>query len=71
MLLSLQMTAVIKCDCIMRDVCNTNGFVDQNCPYDGPGLPLNDIETEEILLTLCPDFFNDRKYDLFRNFNMK
>lgn len=55
------LTGEIKGDCVMRDVCNTNGFVDQNCPYDGPGIPLNDAEAEKILAKLCPDFFIDRK----------
>jgi Niemann-Pick C1 protein len=43
----------------MYGVCNTNGFTDQNCPYDGPGITLNDTEAEEILLRRCPDFFSD------------
>jgi hypothetical protein len=55
------LTHEIKSDCVMRDVCNTNGFVDQNCPYDGPALPLNNTVAEDILAKLCPDFFNGRK----------
>jgi hypothetical protein len=55
------LTAGIKGNCVMRDVCNTNGFVDQNCPYDGPGIPLNNPEAEKALLKLCPDFFTDCK----------
>lgn len=43
----------------MYDVCNTNGFTDQNCPFDGPGKSLNDKEAEAILTRRCPDFFND------------
>lgn len=43
----------------MYGVCNTNGFTDQNCPFDGPGLSLNDKEAEAILLRRCPDFFTD------------
>jgi hypothetical protein len=61
------LTAGINGDCVMYDVCNTNGFVDQNCPYDGPGIPLNNPEAEKILQKLCPDFFSDRKkvFDTF------
>lgn len=53
------LTNGIKGDCVMYDVCNTNGFTDQNCPYDGPGFVLNDEAAEEILLRRCPDFFSD------------
>jgi hypothetical protein len=62
--------AGIKGDCVMRDVCNTNGFVDQNCPYDGPGIPLNNPEAENVLLKLCPDFFTDRKTDSVLNLSL-
>jgi hypothetical protein len=62
LLLSLTMlTAGIKGDCVMRDVCNTNGFVDQNCPYAGPAIPLNNQQAEGILAKLCPDFFSSSK----------
>lgn len=54
------LTADINGDCVMYDVCNTNGFIDQNCPYDGVGISLGgDEEAEEILLRRCPDFFTD------------
>lgn len=43
----------------MYDVCNTNGFTDQNCPDTDPGRVLNDEEAENILLRRCPDFFSD------------
>lgn len=55
------LTVGIKGDCVMYDVCNTNGFTDQNCPYDGPPIALNDAEAEEILLRRCTDFFHDGK----------
>lgn len=44
----------------MYDVCNTNGFVDQNCPSEnGEAFVLNSEEAEEILLRRCPDFYTD------------
>ena len=53
------LTAEIKGDCVMYDVCNTNQVHDQNCPYDGPGILLNNQEAEEILLRRCPDIYKD------------
>src|SRR5690349_25142926 len=45
----------------MYDVCNTNGFTDQNCPSEnGEAFALNDDDAIEILLRRCPDFYTDR-----------
>lgn len=59
------MTAGIVGDCVMYDVCNRNTATEQNCPYYGAPIVLNDttaVETvkrtaEEILLRRCTDFF--------------
>lgn len=59
LLSTVLLTTGIKGDCVMYDVCNTNRVHDQNCPYNGPGFVLNDVEAEEILFRRCPDIFHD------------
>lgn len=60
LLLSIALlTPHIKADCVMYDVCNSNGYTDQNCISNGTAYALNDEEAEEILLRRCPDFYTD------------
>uniref|UniRef100_A0A1B0D1E4 Uncharacterized protein n=1 Tax=Phlebotomus papatasi TaxID=29031 RepID=A0A1B0D1E4_PHLPP len=50
-------------DCVWYDVCNVDGRGKyQNCPYNGPGFPLDltqDPEAGEILRRRCPDIFTN------------
>lgn len=40
--------------CIWYGECNSRNNLKQNCPYNGPGKPLNNPKGEEILNRLCP-----------------
>lgn len=47
-------------DCIWHDVCRFDGNHWQNCPYDGPGFPLDpitDAEAIEIIQRRCPEHY--------------
>lgn len=58
------LSAGVDCDCISYDVCYRNVLreIDFNCPYDGPGKPLNNENAAAIMARRCPDYFTDRKY---------
>lgn len=46
--------------CMWFGVCNVEGSHAQNCPYDGPGMPLNqsDHVALEIIQRRCPEYYN-------------
>ncbi|KAH7727935.1 vacuolar membrane protein [Aphelenchoides avenae] len=44
--------------CVMRGICGQDGKLRQNCPYDGPPIPVN-VSTEEVYRQLCPRLFDD------------
>lgn len=41
--------------CIWNRIC----YKTYNCPYNGPGQPLNNQTAEAILKLRCPDIYND------------
>ncbi|VDD85427.1 unnamed protein product [Enterobius vermicularis] len=46
--------------CVMRGACGfSNGLV-QNCPYDGPPLPLTNRTLLDDLQQYCPHLFRGR-----------
>lgn len=45
--------------CVMRGICGQDGKLRQNCPYDGPPIPVN-VSTEEVYRQLCPRLFDGR-----------
>lgn len=45
--------------CIWYGQCNTNNYLEQNCPYDGPAKPL-DYEGQKILAKWCPELMVDK-----------
>lgn len=49
--------------CVWRNVCYTDPDTGYsfNCPYEGPGEPINDEEAQRILLNRCPDIFTNCK----------
>lgn len=47
--------------CIWNKIC----YKTYNCPYDGPGEPLNDQIAIEILRQRCSDIYNDSEKKVF------
>lgn len=48
--------------CIWYKVCYTDDYDKaHNCPYSGPGFPLEDEEGQQIMLNRCPDIFTNCK----------
>lgn len=44
--------------CVWYDVCGRNDYgMGLNCPYDGPGIALQDADAQQQLLHLCPDIY--------------
>lgn len=51
--------ALVASDCIWYDTCRFDGYHYQNCPYDGPGFPLDpelNPEAIEIIQRRCPEY---------------
>lgn len=64
----LALAAVVSCQnqthCVWRGVCQKEELRIYNCPYDGPGEPVNDGAAEEILFRRCPHLYKDSETDL-------
>lgn len=51
----------VSADCVWYDTCRFDGIHWQNCPYDGPGHPLDtvaDPDAVEIIQRRCPEYYN-------------
>lgn len=58
----IAVTATVSSECIWYKTCYKNEMgMSFNCPYNGPGFPLNDEKAQEILLRRCSHFYNDSK----------
>lgn len=52
--------ALVSADCVWYGTCRFDGNHYQNCPYDGPGFPLdaeNEPEAVAIMQRRCPEYF--------------
>lgn len=65
-----QLVIVLSCviltvsgDCIWNKVCYTDEDTGKsfNCPYNGPGVPIEDEDAQKILLNRCPEMFTNCK----------
>lgn len=48
-------------DCVWYDTCRFDGYHWQNCPYNGPGYPLDPVENPEaieIIQRRCPEYYS-------------
>ena len=50
---------LVASDCVWHGVCNFDGTHYQNCPYSGPGYPLNNDSAIEIIQRRCPEVHSD------------
>lgn len=62
-LLSLLVVVFAESDhCIWYGVCYGTEPKEFNCPYNGPGLPLDDEDAQEIMLRRCPELYTNCIY---------
>lgn len=62
-------------DCIWNKICYTDEdtLKSFNCPYNGPGVPIEDEDAQRILLNRCPEIFTNCKLiqNLYQSFMLK
>lgn len=67
----LVLTPYTSADCVWYDKCYRVGIHDQNCPYEGPGFPLEESpgiphrKAIEVLQKRCPELYEGGELILF------